>query len=53
MQRMRLKGMAAPGGTTTTPERFPSQLVSTAAAIAAAAFPMPTTTVRPLGTSGK
>ena len=41
-----------PYGVTTRPDRGPRQACSTARAMAAAAFPAPTTTVRPAGGSG-
>jgi len=53
MSSMRSSGNEAPGGTTTTPPSGPRQCCSTARAIAAAALPIPTTTVRPRGGSGR
>ena len=46
-------GTAWPYRVTTSPESGPSQLSSTARAMAADALPAPTTTVRPLGGGGR
>ena len=50
---MRSHGTAQPVRVTTRPERSPSQLSSTARAMAADALPAPTTTVRPAGGAGR
>ena len=51
--RMRFVGAPWPTRVTTSPSSGPRQCFSTAAAIAAAALPAPTTIVRPLGGSGR
>ncbi len=50
---IRRHGAVCPYRVTTRPSIGPDQWASTAAAIAAAAFPAPTTTVLPFGTSGR
>ena len=51
--RIRFVGAPWPARVTTRPSSGPRQCFSTAAAIAAAALPAPTTIVRPLGGSGR